>query len=421
MDSTGSELPRDPNQGLAQELDLDTGDQYGGGTGMEGLHPSGQDDGLEEEQLPGYEQPPEQEQEPQPQQPPMDEGGLPTADDDLSELFDAAQRTDIQISLEFIRELQAATLDDQASILGPTVFQRLRCPPTTPIELSQDQRLSLELFMACNSAAQEVYNASRTAILRRHPDDNVLTYDAVKKLLIEITGVVDIKEDMCINSCIGYTGPYRDHITCPFCGQDRLDDKTRKPRQQFNTIPLGPQLQALKRDLRSAKSMKYRQLRTDELQRILQENNGELGSYDDILSGNEYLQAVARGHIQPNDIVVTLSFDGAQLFEKKPSDCWIGIWIILELAPEGRYKMLSVLPAFTIPGPSKPQNMDSFMFPTFLHLAALQKDGLPIWDACDEAVITCFPFFALGTADGPGLTHLNGLVGHMGMNGCRLR
>ncbi|KAG6904104.1 hypothetical protein DXG01_011490, partial [Tephrocybe rancida] len=179
------------------------------------------------------------------------------------------------------------------------------------------------------------------------------------------------------------------------CGQDCLDDKTRKPRQQFNTIPLGPQLQALKRDLQSAKSMKYRQLCTDELQHILQENNGELGSYDDILSGNEYLQAVARGHIQPNDIVVTLSFDGAQLFEKKPSDCWIGIWIILELAPEGRYKMLSVLPAFTIPGPSKPQNMDSFMFPTFLHLAALQKDGLPIWDACDEAVITCFPFFAL--------------------------
>jgi len=29
-------------------------------------------------------------------------------------------------------------------------------------------------------------------------------------------------------------------------------------------------------------------------------------------------------------------------------------------------------------------------------------------------------FLALGTADGPGMTYLNGLVGHHGKNGCRL-
>jgi hypothetical protein len=43
-----------------------------------------------------------------------------------------------------------------------------------------------------------------------------------------------------------------------------------------------------------------------------------------------------------------------------------------------------------------------------------------MWDASKDKNITSNPFFALGTADGPGLTHLNGLVGHMGKNGCRI-
>ena len=58
--------------------------------------------------------------------------------------------------------------------------------------------------------------------------------------------------------------------------------------------------------------------------------------------------------------------------------------------------------------------MDSFLFRSLQHLAALQKDSFSIWDALKDENITSYPFFALGTTDGPGLTHLNGLVGHMG-------
>ena len=49
---------------------------------------------------------------------------------------------------------------------------------------------------------------------------------------------------------------------------------------------------------------------------------------------------------------------------------------------------------------------------------ALQKDSFSMWDASKDENVTSYSFFALGTADGPGLTHLNGLVGHMGKNGC---
>jgi hypothetical protein len=51
---------------------------------------------------------------------------------------------------------------------------------------------------------------------------------------------------------------------------------------------------------------------------------------------------------------------------------------------------------------------------------ALQKEGLQIWDASKEAVVAYYPFFTLGTADGPGLSYRHGLVGHLGKNGCWL-
>ena len=64
--------------------------------------------------------------------------------------------------------------------------------------------------------------------------------------------------------------------------------------------------------------------------------------------------------------------------------------------------------------------MDSFLYQSLQHLAALQKDSLVIWGASKDANVPSNPFFALATADSPRLTHLNGLVGHMGKNGCRM-
>jgi hypothetical protein len=76
-----------------------------------------------------------------------------------------------------------------------------------------------------------------------------------------------------------------------------------------------------------------------------------------------------------------------------------------------------VLPAFTIPGPHKPKNMESFLFPSLYHLSALQREGLPIWDALTKVISLSHPFFALSTADGPAMAYLNGLVGHHGKLG----
>ena len=84
-----------------------------------------------------------------------------------------------------------------------------------------------------------------------------------------------------------------------------------------------------------------------------------------------------------------LSIDGAQLYAHKMSDCWIYLWVIMDLSPDDRYKKRHVLPGGFIPGPNKPKILDSFLFPGLHHVRALQIEGLHIWDAFrDEKFIS---------------------------------
>ncbi|KAF9441077.1 hypothetical protein P691DRAFT_792364 [Macrolepiota fuliginosa MF-IS2] len=171
-------------------------------------------------------------------------------------------------------------------------------------------------------------------------------------------GLVSVRHDMCPNSHVAYTGPFSGLDKCPTCSQSHYLLESGKSRQQFHMIPLGPQLQALCPTC-------------------------ELPVYEDIYYGYAYLKAVQEGSIASNDMVVMLSIDGAQLYESKQSDCWIYIWIILNLSPKIRYCQDHVLIGGIIPGPHKPENLDSFIYPGLYHLMALNNEPgkLQIWDA----------------------------------------
>jgi len=56
------------------------------------------------------------------------------------------------------------------------------------------------------------------------------------------------------------------------------------------------------------------------------------------------------------------SVDGAQLYAKKASACWIYIWVLFNLSPDRRYKKKHVFIGGFIPGPNNPKNLDSFCF-----------------------------------------------------------
>lgn len=233
---------------------------------------------------------------------------------------------------------------------------------------------------------------------------------------------------MCINSCLAFVGPFTGLDACPTCGESHYDEitlanshgKVKKPHQEFHTMPIGPQLQALWQHPESVASVKYGDTRTAEIMEELQRTGGFINTYDDFLHGMEYLNAVASGHIKPGDPLLMFSMDSAQLFCNKQPDCWIGIWIILNRSPTTRYKKMCVIPSFFIPGPNKPKNGDSYFYASLHHLAALQIEGLRIWDASSDSTFVSKPFLTLATADGPGMVYLNGLVGYHGKNGCQL-
>jgi hypothetical protein len=254
---------------------------------------------------------------------------------------------ELKIAQQFIESLKNATLDN--STLDDWVCERLRNPPTSTVDDMLDPilRLSIDIYLAVGNASQETYNSVRNALMRYNPAEPLLSYDIVKRRITEISGVTAIQEDMCVNTCIAFTGPFSELDICPECAEPRYDPQKSRAhkvgRRQFYTLPIGPQLQALWRSPESAKRMRHRSERTQQIIDELQQT-GKIAEYDDIYQGSDYLRAVNEGKITSNDMVLLLSIDGAQLYQSKHSDCWIYIWVILDHAPDMRYKKKYILP-----------------------------------------------------------------------------
>jgi len=255
---------------------------------------------------------------------------------------------------------------------------------------------------------------------------------SINALVAEITGVVSVPDNMCINSCIAFTGPFSDLETCPFCGEASYDplqfaSNRKVARKEACSFVIGPQLQALRCRKEGSEALKYRDKKTQDILAAIEElettGNSEDFVYNDMLSGSEYISLTQRLDLTSDDMVVCFSLDGAQLYQNKKSDTWIAIWIVMEYNPITRYKKKHILPALVIPGPNKPKNLDSFLFRSLHHFSALQREqggkGFRSWDGLKEAVISSRLILAFATADALSLIELDGRVGHCGCHGCR--
>lgn len=318
--------------------------------------------------------------------------------------------------------MQAATLDNDA--IDNSTREALRDAPTGSPDLNcPNLKLSLQLYLATDNASEETYTQVCTAI-DQHPNSaeagiTPLSYSQVRQKVSEITGITPIYTDMCPRrTCVAFTGPFAELEQCPLCGESRYEDNSRKSRLQFPTFPIGPMLQASRRHAKTASEMNYRRDATEKLMEDLLGNTLPT-EFSDYLHGSEYAEAVGRGDIQPEDFVLLYTIDGAQLYRSKQSDCWIYLWVLLDLAPETRYKKEKVLVGGIIPGPDAPKNLDSFLYPGFHHLAALMHDGLSVWDAESDTKYISHPYLAMVTADGPAMAKVSGRTGHMGKKGCR--
>ena len=342
----------------------------------------------------------------------------PMLDDILSSTSKPVVHPEMIEALKFVQMLEDATLESQLSPEDLDALRNPRAHSSTPSN-DPDLLLSISNFIDLMTSSQEAYDRISQNIRRRDPTIETLSYDRVRRMVQKLSGVIALKDDMCVESCVAFTGPFAKLESCPLCRAPRYDPvkleksggEIKIPQKEFTTFLAGPQIQARWKHPDTAEKMLYRQMRTSE---------GETGGYDDIFSGEAYLDAVKNGEIKDYDTVLMLSIDGAQLYRDKKSECWIYIWILLELAPDQRYKVRNILPGGIIPGPTAPEHLDSFLFPGLAHVSALQKEGLRLWDSYNRRLVCSYLFLLLVLADAVAMAKLTGSVGHHGRKGCRL-
>jgi hypothetical protein len=137
----------------------------------------------------------------------------------------------------------------------------------------------------------------------------------VKKLVTDIAGIVTVASDMCIYSCHAYTGPWAKRETCYDCGEPRYDQVQlqatgkKVPLLQFESILLGPQLQARCRHADTAAALRYRSEKCKEVEEMAEslrakgDFHGRSFVYDDIMCGQQFRELRSRLDLTEDDVV----------------------------------------------------------------------------------------------------------------------
>jgi hypothetical protein len=99
--------------------------------------------------------------------------------------------------------------------------------------------------LAITNASKKTYHACCSAILYHYLNSDVLPYHAVKGLVAKTMGIVAIYDDMCINSCHTFIGPFAQLQFYSLCREARYNvtqaalTGKKIACQQFYMISLG--------------------------------------------------------------------------------------------------------------------------------------------------------------------------------------
>jgi hypothetical protein len=326
----------------------------------------------------------------------------------------------LETTQRFVDALRTVSLENSG--MQPIDIENLRNPGPVLDLLDPSPLLrSLRHFINNASSSRAHYDGIREIELLNNPSEEFLSFDQVKRRLGWLSGVIPVEHDMCPQSCVAYTGPFNELEVCPRCSTTRYFPGTTKPRKRFTTLPIGPVIQSFYSSSDIADQMHYMERRLAANAEEARHNGGRLSKYNDTSCGEELLEAWNTGTLRKHDVALQLSIDGAQLRSDKPSEAWVFIWVVHNLPPELRYKKCYVIPGAIVPGPNKPEDIDSYLFPSLAHVAALQREGLKIYDASVNSYITqSSPVVLYATADSLGSAFMSGMVGHSGKFGCRL-
>jgi hypothetical protein len=288
----------------------------------------------------------------------------------------------------------------------------------TVYSLSEDDKRVVAAFF--HKLKHNVTNACFRDIPHAYPGaGGTPSWKACQLRVGKISGLKPKLYDMCINSCLCYTGHYADLLICPYCKEMRHNARGRA-RRRFSYIPLIPRLRALWENEDMAKLMEYRGKFTHDPETI-----------KDIFDGLLYRSLLGK-HVQPvggptqrhqyferdTDMVLGLSTDGYAPFRRRAKTAWPLLLFNYNLPPDIRFHQDNMLSLGVIPGPNKPKDFDSFLWPLVEELLELEL-GVLARDGRTQKHFHLRAHLLLVFGDMPAISMVMNMKGHNGFCPCR--
>ena len=127
--------------------------------------------------------------------------GIGTGNLDLLNAQDITVHLDsLKDTLAALREIRNASLDTQ---LEEDDLTHLRNPTEEELDINDPYfQLSLDMYIILTNVSQETYHDLLTAFLWCHPEakGRLLLYDQVKCRIKNLTRIIPLHDDLCINS-----------------------------------------------------------------------------------------------------------------------------------------------------------------------------------------------------------------------------
>ncbi len=252
------------------------------------------------------------------------------------------------------------------------------------------------------------------------PKHEVPTLDQARARVAFLSGFKPEFYDCCVNSCCCFVGPHLLLIQCPYCGESRYDSDNNS-RKRFSYLPIIPRLQALHAHQPTAIKMSYR----------AQDHKHHPNLMNDVFDGTIYRsmlgeRVVIDGKPQNHsyfgdsrDVALGLSTDGFAPFRRRKLTAWPLILYNYNLPPEIRFLADNILPLGVIPGPKKPVDFDSFLWPAVQELLKLAA-GVRAWDSLTLAHFILRAYLIIVAGDIPAISMVMRMKGHNGYAPCRM-
>lgn len=119
------------------------------------------------------------------------------------------------------------------------------------------------------------------------------------------------------------------------------------------------------------------------------------------------------------DVALGVSTDGMAPFKRRQKTCWPLILFLYNLPPEIRFHLENVLSLGVIPGPKKPVDFDSFLWPLVQELLRLEV-GVHAYDALTDSYFPLRAYLILVFGDIPAISMVMRMKGHNGLCPCRM-